>query len=90
MAGTPRKLICVWGSAVSVPGAGETSTGTDASLALVFSGSDRHAGAAALDAAEAAEADGPAPGLPIRSPRRPGRRSRPTPGTPGANVGAAR
>ena len=54
--GTPRKLICVRGFAVTVPGAGETSTGTPASLALWSSVVGRHAGARTEAVSEACDA----------------------------------
>src|SRR5579872_3266661 len=53
-AGAPAKLIWVWGSPVTVPGVGVTSTGVPASRALWIGFGARHAGAAA-----AAEATGP-------------------------------
>src|SRR5271168_3443664 len=52
-AAAPRKLICVCGVAVSVPGSGDTSTATPASLALWSVLLGRHEGALALEAAEA-------------------------------------
>ena len=44
----PLKLICVRGLAVSVSGAGDTSTLAPASLATWFSVAGRHAGEAPL------------------------------------------
>src|SRR5271166_2413643 len=43
-AGVPRKLICVCGLAVSVPGSGETSTSVPARLALCASVEGRQVG----------------------------------------------
>ncbi len=47
-AGVPRKLICVCGLAVPVPGSGETSTAVPARLALCASVDGRQEGELAL------------------------------------------
>ena len=57
MTGTPRKLICVYGFAVSVSGAGETSTFVPGKVAECSSVAGRHEGEAPLDAVVVPEPD---------------------------------
>ena len=56
-AGTPRKLIWVWGLAVPLPGAGETSTPVLPSAAVRSSVAGRHEGETPPDAVVVLEPD---------------------------------
>jgi len=64
-AGAPRKLICVSGLAVSVPGSGETSTSVPARLALCASVEGRQDGETALAASFALAPNMPRLGEPL-------------------------
>ncbi len=61
----PRKLICVFGLAVSLSGSGETSTSVPGRSALWSSVAGRQAGEICFAVCVAPPADRPRPGEPV-------------------------